>query len=144
MAEVLVRYMHFIGIIILSSALVTEHVLLSVDTSAAKLKRLATVDVIFGLGALLVFTAGMLLLFVVGKPTLFYVENWVFNLKATLFLTIAGLSIYPTIFFIRNRNKNSADMVIPKSIIMTVRVQLVLLLFIPLCAVFMARGYGLN
>jgi putative membrane protein len=143
-AEVLVRYMHFIGIIILSSALVSEHILLSVDKSTTKLKRLAMVDAVFGIGALLVFTAGMLLLFVVGKPTLFYVENWVFHLKATLFLTIAALSIYPTIFYIRNRNKNSLEVVIPKSIIMIVRLQLTLLVFIPLCAVFMARGYGLH
>jgi putative membrane protein len=136
--------MHFIGIIILSSALVSELLLLSVYKSATKLKRLAIVDAIFGFGALLVFTAGMLLLFVVGKPTLFYVENWVFNLKVTLFLTIAALSIYPTVFYIRNRNKNSLEVIIPKSIIVAVRIQLTLLLFIPLCAVFMARGYGLN
>jgi putative membrane protein len=143
-AEVLVRYMHFIGIIMLSSALISEQLLLSVDNSAKKLKRLAVIDAVFGVSALVVLTAGLLLWFVVGKPAQFYSTNWVFHLKLTLFATIAVLSIYPTIFFVRNRNQNSAEVVIPKSIIMIVRTELLLLLFIPLCAVFMAHGYGLH
>ena len=143
MAEVLVRYMHFIGIIVLSSALVSQHLLLSSDNSVNKLKRLAIVDALVGLGATIVLAAGLLLLFAVGKPSEFYLKNWVFHLKATLFILIALLSIYPTIFFARNRKKNSLEFAIPKSIIMIVRLELTLLLFIPLCAVFMARGYGL-
>lgn len=143
MAEVLVRYMHFMGIIVLSSALVSEHLLLSSENSVNKLKRLATVDKLVGIGAIVVLTAGLLLLLVVGKPSQFYLQNWVFHLKATLFVLIALLSIYPTLFFLRNRKKSGLDVVIPKSIIMIVRLELTLLLFIPLCAVFMARGYGL-
>ncbi|RYZ95433.1 MAG: DUF2214 family protein [Moraxellaceae bacterium] len=144
MAEVLVRYMHFIGIILLSSALVSEHLLLSSENSINKLKRLAIVDALVGAGAIIVLTAGLLLLLVVGKPSEFYLKNWVFHLKATLFILIALLSIYPTIFFARHRKKNSLEFAIPKSIIMIVRLELTLLLFIPLCAVFMARGYGLH
>ena len=143
MAEVLVRYMHFIGIILLSSAPVSEHLLLSIENSVNKLKRLAIVDALVGIGAVVVLTAGLLLLFVVGKPSQFYLQNWVFHLKATLFVLIALLSIYPTLFFLRNRKKSGLDVIIPKSIVMIVRLELTLLLLIPLCAVFMARGYGL-
>jgi putative membrane protein len=143
MAEVLVRYVHFIAIIMLSASLVAEHLLLSVDQSKNRLRRLAVVDAIYGVSVLTVLTAGLLLWLVVGKPSPFYSQNWVFHLKLTLFGSIALLSIYPTLFFLRNRNKNPQEVTIPKIIINFVRVELTLLLFIPLCAVFMARGYGL-
>jgi len=144
MQEVLVRYAHFFGIIVLSMALVSEHILLSVDSSVKKFKRLAIVDAVFGLSATLVLAAGLLLWFVVGKPSAFYSHNWIFHTKLTLFGVIAILSIYPTIFFLRNRNKSVDEVVVPKSIIMIIRTELTLLLLIPLCAVFMAHGYGLS
>jgi len=144
MQEVLVRYAHFLGIIVLSMALVSEHILLSVDSSVKKFKRLAIVDAVFGLSATLVLAAGLLLWFVVGKPSAFYSHNWIFHTKLTLFGVIAILSIYPTIFFLRNRNKSVDEVVVPKSIIMVIRTELTLLLLIPLCAVFMAHGYGLS
>jgi putative membrane protein len=144
MAEVLVRYLHFLGIIVLSASLVSEHLLLSLDASTNKLKRLAAIDGIFGMSALTVLVAGLLLWFVVGRPSEFYTHNWVFHIKLTLFAVIGCLSVFPTIFFIRHRNSASADVVIPKSIVMIVRVELVLLLCVPLFAAFMARGYGLT
>ena len=144
MHEVIVRYLHFLGIIILSATLVSEHILLSIDTSAQKFRRLAAIDAVFGLSALTVLSAGLLLWFVVGKPSEFYTHNWIFHIKLSLFAVIGCLSVFPTIFFIRNRNSVSSEVVVPKSIVMIVRAELVLLLFIPLCATFMARGYGLT
>ncbi|RYY03851.1 MAG: DUF2214 family protein [Gammaproteobacteria bacterium] len=144
MHEVLVRYVHFLGIIILSSALVSEHILLSVDTSVKKFKRLVVIDAIFGISAILALTAGLLLWFVVGKPSGFYTHNWIFHIKLTVFALIALLSIYPTVFFIRNRNKTIEQVIVPKSVIVTIRAELTLLLFMPLFAVFMAHGFGLR
>jgi len=144
MHEVIVRYLHFLGIIVLSATLVSEHLLLSLDNSAHKFKRLAAIDGVFGLSALTVLTAGLLLWFVVGKPSEFYTHNWVFHIKLSLFAIIGCLSVFPTIFFIRNRNRTIQEVVVPKSIVMIIRAELMLLLFIPLCATFMARGYGLT
>ena len=144
MHEVLVRYIHFLGIIILSMTLVSEHILLSVDTSAKKFKRLAVVDAVLGVSALVVLTAGLLLWFVVGKPSEFYSHNWTFHAKLTLFGLIALLSIYPTIFFIKNRNKSIEQVVIPKALIMVIRLELTLLFIIPLLAALMAHGFGLR
>jgi putative membrane protein len=144
MHEVIVRYLHFLGIIVLSATLVSEHLLLSLDNSPYKFKRLAAIDGVFGLSALTVLVAGLLLWFVVGKPSEFYTHNWVFHLKLSLFAVIGCLSVFPTIFFIRNRNRTSEEVVVPKSIVTIIRAELVLLLFIPLCATFMARGYGLT
>lgn len=144
MHEVLVRYAHFLGIIILSMTLVSEHILLSLDTSAKKFKRLAVVDAIFGVSALIVLTAGLLLWFVVGKPSEFYSHNWIFHTKLSVFGLIALLSIYPTIFFIKNRNKSIEQVVVPKTIVMVLRLELTLLFVIPLLAALMAHGFGLG
>ncbi len=144
MHEVIVRYLHFLGIIVLSATLVSEHILLSVDTSAHKFKRLAAIDGVFGFSALMVLVAGLLLWFVVGKPSEFYTHNWIFHIKLSLFAVIGCLSVYPTIFFIRNRNSLIEKVVVPKSIVMTIRTELALLLLVPLCATFMAHGYGLT
>ena len=144
MDEVLVRYAHFLGIIIVSMTLVSEHILLSLDTSAQKFKRLAFIDAIFGVSAVAVLTAGLLLWFVVGKPSAFYSHNWIFHTKLTLFGVIGLLSIYPTIFFIKNRNKSIEQVVVPKAVIMVLRIELTLLLIIPLLAVLMAHGFGLR
>jgi putative membrane protein len=144
MHEVLVRYVHFLGIIIVSMTLVSEHILLSLDTGAKKFKRLACVDAVFGVSAVVVLTAGLLLWFVVGKPSAFYSHNWIFHTKLTLFGLIGLLSIYPTIFFIRNRNKSIEQVIVPKAVVMVLRLELVLLLIIPLLAVLMAHGFGLT
>lgn len=144
MHEVLVRYIHFLGIIILSMTLVSEHILLSIDTSAKKFKRLAIVDAVFGVSALIVLTAGLFLWFVVGKPAEFYSHNWIFHAKLTVFGLIALLSIYPTIFFIKNRNKSIEQVVVPKAVVMVIRLELTLLFIIPLLATLMAHGFGLR
>ena len=144
MTEVLVRYIHFLGIIVLGASLVAEHLLLSLDTSAQKFKRLAAIDGIFGMSALTVLVAGLLLWFVVGKPSEFYTKNWVFHIKLSLFAVIGCLSVFPTIFFIRHRNNPGNEVVVPKSIVMIVRAELLLLLCVPFFATFMARGYGLT
>ena len=144
MSEVLVRYMHFLGIISLGSALVSQHILLNIPADAKKLKRLAIVDAWFGISALVVLTAGLLLWFVVGKPADFYSQNWIFHLKVTVFFLIGLLSIYPTLFFVRNRNKDAFSVAIPKSVIIVNRIELTLLVAMPLFATLMAHGYGLR
>lgn len=143
MDEIIVRYIHFLGIIGLSAALIGEHLLIAPTVSAERMRKLAMVDAIYGISAILVLTAGLLLWFWVGKPAEFYSKNWVFHLKVTLFVVIALLSIYPTVFFLKHR-KTHADLVtIPKKLIVVLRFEILLLLVIPLLAVLMSRGVGL-
>ena len=143
MHEVLVRYLHFVGIIMLGATLVAEHILLSVDTSPKKFKRLALIDGLFGASAVMVLAAGLLLWFVVGKPSVFYSHNWIFHAKLTVFVIIALLSIYPTLFFLRNRQKAADEVVVPRKLVMIIRIELTLLLLLPLLAALMAHGFGL-
>jgi putative membrane protein len=143
-AEIFVRYIHFIGIITLASVLVSEHLLLKKELTRLEIARLAKIDAIYGIAALLVLGAGLTLWFGgIGKPAMYYSKNWIFHLKVTLFLTVGLLSIYPTVFFIRNRKGNPTDVVsIPSKIFWVLRLELLLVFVIPLLATLMARGVG--
>lgn len=144
MEDIVVRYLHFISIMTLVSALVAEHLLIKHQMTRAEVKRLSVVDAVYGLSSLTTLVAGLLLWFVVGKSADFYSANWVFHLKFSLFVIAALLSLYPTLFFLRNR-KGAGDIVeIPKKIIMIIRAELLVLLLIPMLAVLMAMGVGLK
>ena len=143
MDEILVRYCHFIGIIVLAGTLVAEHMLLVGQVSAAQMKKIARIDMVYGISALTVLTAGLFLWFSVGKPATFYSENNLFHLKVGLFVVMGLLSIYPTMY-INKANRSGDELItIPKKIVNIVRIELSCLVLIPLLAVFMARGYGL-
>lgn len=142
--DALIRYLHFVGIIGLAAALVAEHLLLAPRLSGPQLRRLARIDGLYGISALLVLGAGLTLWLGVGKPAAFYNLNGLFHLKVTLFVLLALLSIYPTLFFLKHRNSQADEVAIPKVIIMLIRTELLLLLVIPLLAVLMAKGVGLS
>lgn len=144
MEEILVRYMHFIGIIFLASGLISTHVLAMGELTASQFKRVVFTDAVYGIGALLVLIAGILLLVKVGKPAEFYTKNPVFHAKITLFILMGILSIFPTRYFLKNRKFSGASIQIPKKIIMIIRMELLLLLIMPLLASLMAKGVGLS
>ncbi|MCB1755349.1 MAG: DUF2214 family protein [Gammaproteobacteria bacterium] len=143
MTEVFIRYIHFIGILSLSSMLVVEHTLLKTQLTIAEVKRLAVVDAIYGLSAVVTFLAGLTLWLWVGKPPAFYTGNPVFHAKLGVFILLALLSILPTVFFLKHRKSGQTHIEVPKMIIHLVRLELVVLLVIPALAVLMAHGYGL-
>lgn len=144
-AESLVRYAHFIGIFAIVGSLTVEHLLLKPQMTRAEIQRMSIIDAIYGIGALLAIGAGLTLWFGgVGKPAVLYSKNFVFHTKITLVVIMAILSAFPTAFFIKNRKGASPEELvdIPKRIIMLIRIQLFLLLLIPLLATLMARGVG--
>jgi putative membrane protein len=142
--EIFFRYIHFISIFAVVSSLVSEHLLLKKELTRAELTRIARIDAVYGLAALTLLAAGLTLWFGgVGKPAVFYSKNWIFHTKITCFLIVALLSIYPTVFFLRNRKGNPAEsVVVPNSVFWFLRLELTLLFIIPLLAGLMARGVG--
>lgn len=142
-AEIFLRYTHFISIFTIVGTLVSEHLLLKKEMTRPELKRLSRIDAIYGLAALTLLGVGLTLWFSgVGKPAVYYSKNWIFHLKLTCFLIIGLLSIYPTIFFIKNRGDQNEVVQIPSIIFWLLRMELILLFIIPLLAGMMARGVG--
>ncbi|MBI1422942.1 MAG: DUF2214 family protein [Gammaproteobacteria bacterium] len=142
MIEVFVRYAHFIGIIVLASMLVGEHMLLKAKISNQDAKRLAVIDAIYGISAIVVLLAGLTLWLWVGKPSSFYNSNPIFHAKLTLFVLMGLLSIYPTRFLLKHRNSPDTVIEVPKKVINIIRAELLILVIMPLLAVLMAHGYG--
>lgn len=143
LTEAVVRYFHFISILIMTSAIFGEALLLAPRLTRRQLQRLFLLDSVYGLSALAIVGVGLLLWFGVGKPAAYYTSNWIFHLKLGLFTLMALISIGPTVFFFKHRKGPAEDWVeIPARIRLFVRLELLLLLLIPLCAALMARGLG--
>jgi len=143
--ELLLRYFHFVSIFTIVGALASEHLFLKSNLSRQEIIRLAKIDGMYGFAVLTLLGAGLTLwLGGFGKPTEFYSENPVFHLKLALFVTIGLLSIYPTVFFMKNRKGKPDDIVaVPKVIFWLIRLELILLFLIPILAGMMAKGIGL-
>lgn len=142
--ELLLRYIHFISIFGIVGTLAAEQILLKPELSRSELGRISRIDGIYGLAALTLLGAGLTLwLGGFGKPAEFYSQNWIFLTKLTCFICIGLLSIYPTIFFIKQRKGDPNELVIiPKLIFWMLRMELLLVFVIPFLAGLMSRGIG--
>jgi putative membrane protein len=142
--EILLRYLHFISIFAIVGSLASEHLLLRKTLTRGEIGRLANIDAVFGIAAVVLVIVGLTLWFGgFGKPAVYYTKNWVFHTKITLFILVGLLSIYPTLFFLRNRKGDPQQVVdVPSRVFWMIRFELVLLFIIPLLAGLMAHGVG--
>ena len=142
---VLFKYLHFVTIFGVVAAVVSQHLLIKDRMTRAEIKRISRVDAVYGISALLVLVIGLILWLGVGKPSGFYNSNWVFHLKVTLFIVVGLISIMPTRFFLKNRKGDQEETIdVPKRLVMAIRMELLLLFLIPLLAVLMAQGTGID
>lgn len=141
---VLSRYLHFIAVFAIVGAIVAEQFMISKSMTRKQIKTIAIVDGIYGLGAILVLVGGLLLWFWVGKPADFYTKNWLFHTKLTLFVVLGILSAYPTIFFLKNRKGDDllTEIKVPAFVFVCLRLELILLIIIPVVATMMSLGIG--
>ncbi len=142
--ELLLRYIHFISIFTIAATLISEHLLLKKELTRKEIGRLARIDGVYGIAALVLLGAGLTLwLGSFGKPAEFYSKNWIFHVKVTLFVCIGLLSIYPTVFFLKNRKGDPQEVAsIPGKIFWMLRLEILLLFIIPLLAGLMAKSIG--
>ena len=141
--DILVRYLHLLGVVILFGTLIIENMAIARKISREDVRNLARIDGIYGASAVVVLICGLYMLLAGAKPTEFYTPNPVFHIKMTLFVLVALLSIYPTVFFVRHRRTEADSLDVPVAVIRLVRVELIVLVFIPVMAFLMARGIGL-
>jgi len=146
--DILIPYLHFIGIMVLMGSLVSEHLLLKPGINKTQIKSLAGIDLVYGISAIIVLTTGLLRWFVNGKGSEFYLSNPIFHIKVTLFVVLAVLSIFPTIRFMKWRkqikqgNEPEVDEKTVKRLLMFIRIELLILAVMPFLAVLVARGVG--
>ncbi|GJM28257.1 MAG: hypothetical protein DHS20C17_08920 [Cyclobacteriaceae bacterium] len=140
---IIFRYLHFVAIFGVVSAVVAQHMLIKDQMTREEIKQISVVDGIYGISALVVLGVGLTLWFLVGKPAANYTSNWIFHLKLGLFLIVGIVSIAPTRFYLKNRKGIPTELVtIPKQLKMAIRLELLILFLIPLLATLMANGVG--
>ena len=145
MLETTLRYLHFLSILTIAATVLGEYLSLKPVMTRQEIGRLSKIDAFYGLAAIVLLGAGLTLWFGgISKPTFYYSKNWIFHLKVGLFALVGILSIYPTVFFIKQRKGDAAETIaISSKLIWMIRLELILLLIIPLLATLMARGIGL-
>lgn len=147
MAGVLtLAWLHYLGIMFLAAALVAEHLLFTPRPDLERARKLVTVDLIYGVTLVVVLLTGIARLFHGGKGALFYMQTGAFHAKFTLFVVMALLWVYPALKFIgwRRTLKSGGTPALAdgeaRRVLMLIRVQLLILVILPLLAAMMARG----
>ena len=149
MSYILIKYLHFIGIFLVVGALFAEAWVIKRNMSRAQIKQLGTIDGIYGLASIITVAAGLILwLSDIGKPAEFYQENGLVYLKLGIFSVVGLLSVYPTVFFAKQKhskkNPDAEEMIdIPGPIKTVVIVELLLLFTMPFWAALMAQGISI-
>ena len=141
---VITRYLHFIAVFAIAGAIITQQFMISKTMTRNEIKRISKVDTLYAIGVILVLIAGLLLWFAVGKPASYYSRNWLFHTKLTMFLVLGLASIYPSIFFMRNKKGNDLDTKIdvPFMVILFLRLELLIIVILPILASFYSLGIG--
>jgi putative membrane protein len=148
-ASALFAFLHFVAVFGIVATVFLEWQTMSPAPTLAEAKRMQRCDRWYGLFAMLLLVVGFLRVFYFEKGSKFYFANPVFNAKLTLFALVGIVSIYPTVRFIRwgaHTRRGEAPTVLPAEharIMLSLRVEMLLLLGTALCASFMARGIGL-
>jgi putative membrane protein len=144
MTYIIFRYLHLIAIVVFAGALVIENMAIARTINSEDARNLAKVDGVLGLSAIVVLALGLSLWLWVGKPAEFYSNNILFQFKLALFGLMAVISVRPTLFLFKHRNSTEQTISVPGSVIWLIRIELIILLLLPVFAVLMARGIGLN
>lgn len=149
--QLFIPYLHYIGIMVLMGSLITEHIILKPSITKEQIKSLASIDLMYGISAALVLITGLLRWFIVDpKGAAYFNVNPLFHIKVTLFVIVVILSLFPTMKFFKWRKqvKQGVEFEITskdvKKQLMFIRIELFLLAIIPLLAVMVALGDGLN
>ncbi|PJI48642.1 MAG: hypothetical protein CTR55_13350 [Pseudomonas sp.] len=149
MAQAIAAYLHYLSIFILFALLVLEHQLFRLPLDLSRARSLVIVDLAYGVCASVVLLTGAARVVWFAKGPDYYLHNSLFHAKIGLFVLVALLSILPTMTFLNWRNELKAGRVPEPSerraklVIMTIRVELLALMILPLLATLMARGFGM-
>lgn len=150
MMEPLIAYLHFTAIIITGAALLAELLHCHQDMQPPDIAKLARIDVVYFSAAMAALATGLIRAFLVGKGWAFYSHNPLFYIKVALFVAIGLISVPPTLQIQRwaralrageGRVLNGAQISATRNFLLA---EAALFAMIPLAAVLMARGVGIQ
>ena len=150
MGQAIAAYLHYLSIFLLFALLSIEHVQFKLPLDLRRARSLIITDVAYGICAGLVLFTGLARVIWYGKGLDYYLGNSLFHAKVGLFILIGLISVVPTFVFLNWRNSLKAGEVPQVSarqarlVTGVIRLELLLLLAIPLLAVLMASGYGVT
>jgi putative membrane protein len=141
-------FLHHVAAFTLVSALVIEHVHLHGELNLRTARRLQVADLVFGAAAGVILAVGIprVLFFETGVP--YYTHSAAFIAKMVLFVSVALLSIYPTmeIFSWRRALKEGRVPAVSerkmRAMRRLVQCELAGIVLILACAAMMAKGVG--
>ena len=146
--EAILAYLHLLAILTMVVFVSSEAALCRVQwLNAAVVERLAKVDRVYGIAAIMVLATGVARTVWGVKGTSWYWTNPLLHVKLTLFIVVGVISIFPTLTYLRWRKTLRATGALPAEADIQktrklVMVQAHLIALIPLVAVFLARGFG--
>ena len=146
--DAILQFLHISAILALVVFITSEAAICRPEWMNADIvNRLVTVDRIYGIAAMAVLVTGFIRIYWGTKGAGWYWGNWLLHLKLTAFVVVALISIAPTLRFLRWRKAVRADGTLPSADEVRRTRKLVMLQahiipFIPLAAVFLARGFG--
>lgn len=142
----LFAFLHHLAAFTLVSALVVEFVLVRDELTIRSARKLQRADRIFGIAAGLVLILGLLRVFYFEKGASYYASSTPFIAKASLFVAVGLLSIYPTLEFLswsKALKQGQTPVVSDRkmgSIRSVIHLELAGVVLLILCAVLMAKG----
>jgi putative membrane protein len=109
MLDLILAVLHHLAILSLILIVGAELALIRGELSAGGLRRLASIDLGYGIAAGAIVVIGVCRVIFGAKGWVFYVHNPWFWAKMATFLVVGLLSIHPTVVFLRWRRAAAAD-----------------------------------
>jgi putative membrane protein len=144
-----VAYVHYLSFMLCFGALVLERRLIKPNPNKADATLMVITDIVYGLAALALLVSGILRVLYFGQGSEFYTENPLFWWKVGIYLSVGGLSLYPTITYIlwaiplRKGELPQVSEALANRLAWILNIELAGFALIPLLATLMARGVGL-
>ena len=144
-----VAYVHYLSFMLCFAALVVERRLIKASPNRREATAMVITDIVYGIAALALLGTGILRVMYFGQGSEFYTQNPLFWWKVGLYLSVGGLSLYPTLTYIlwaiplRKGELPQVTETLANRLGWIINIELAGFASIPLMATLMARGVGL-
>lgn len=150
MTDLLLSAFHFLLVFSLVAILAAQSVFIRPGITASSLRLAVTLDRVYGANSVLLLGVGFARVYWGAKGSSFYLSNPLFWTKIGLFMTVAILSIPPTLRLIQwSKQLHAQAEFLPseeqvRRLQWWLRAEMFVLMCIPFVAAAMSRGIGLS